>query len=188
MHEPLTTALVGEELKRLFAVFPSKLAAQNVAFTAETYKNGLRGIDGQALRGAVEIVIQNDSYFPKVARLREAAGVWTKHNRPRLAPRVEPAWNVCPVCGARAESPEITRPKKYQDGGQGYYVVAREYRTEVAHVAAGARIPASGLLDALARGIILETETVPNPRTVINHDAAKHQIVKGEPDEYQGVA
>lgn len=179
MHrEPLTSQLVGEELKRLFAVFPSKLAAQNIAFTAETYKNGLKGIDGHALRGAVDIVIQNDSYFPKVARLREAAGVWTKYNRPALAPRMEAAWNVCPVCRAEAVRPMVTRPKLFDRGTD-----TEHYRT-----VKGEQVRRGDLLTAQASGAVFETETVQSDRTEIHHRPEAHHITKGEPDEYQGVA
>jgi hypothetical protein len=189
MRNPLTSVLLVEQLKRLSAVFPSKLGTQNPAFTAEVYKDGLKGIDGDALAGAVDICIQTDSYFPKVARLREAAGEWTKRNRASFAPRIPFAWNACPVCGARAESPEITRPKKYDDGPAAYYLTAKEYKSpQGAVVPAGRRVPAQALLDALARGVPLEMETVPNPRTVINHNPAAHHVRDGEPDEYEAAS
>lgn len=109
MTEPLTSQIVGDELKRLLAAFPRNLGGQNPTMMAEVYKGGLRGIDGQALRAAVDICIQSDTYFPKVSRLREAAAEWTRRNRPYFAPVIHAAWNVCGVCGARAEETDKGR-------------------------------------------------------------------------------
>jgi hypothetical protein len=190
VRNPLTSALLAEQLKRMAAVFPSKLSSQNPAYTAEVYKDGLRGIDGDALVGAVDLCIQTDSYFPKVARLREAAGEWMKRNRAHFAPVIKPAWNVCGVCGAKAESPAITRPKKYDAATDApYFLTAKEYRMpNGSTLPVGQRIPAGKLLGALARGIVLETETIPNPRTVITHDPAMHHVRKGEEGEFEGAA
>lgn len=102
MPEALTSQLVAEELKRLLAAFPRNLGGQNPTMMAEVYKGGLRGIDGDALRGAVQSCIQTDTYFPKVARLREAAAEWTRRNRPAIAAILKGSWDTCGVCGARA--------------------------------------------------------------------------------------
>lgn len=110
MPELLTTAVVAEELGKLVTAFPSNIAAKkNPAMLATTYREGLQGIDADALRGAVQMAIREDVYFPKVARLRELAGRWTKHNRPSFATRREERWDVCLVCGARAEPTEKGR-------------------------------------------------------------------------------
>lgn len=189
MPEPLTSQLVGDELKRLLAAFPRNLGSQNPAMMAEVYKTGLRGIDGEALRAAVDMCIQADTYFPKVARLREAAGEWMKRNRAHFAPKVPVAWNVCSVCGEKAESPNITRPKLHGEGADAHYLTAKPYRMpDGSELAVGRRVPAAKLLDALARGMVLESETVPNPRTVINHNPERHHVRPGESDEYEAAS
>lgn len=189
MRSPLTSVLLAEQLKRLAAVFPSKIGTQNPAFTAEVYKDGLRGIDGDALVGAVSMCIQADSYFPKVARLREAAGEWSRRNRASLPAQIPVAWNVCPVCGEKAQSPDITRPKLHGDGADAYYLTAKPYRMpDGSELAVGRRVPVAKLLDALARGMVLESETVPNPRTVINHNPERHHVRAGEADEFEAAS
>lgn len=117
MTEPLTTELLSGLLPKLLTAFPSKMSSQNPAYLAEVYRNGLRGLNGDAVRAAVDISIQHDSYFPKVARLRELAGEWTRRNRVTVAARFEAAWNVCAVCGAHAKQREITRAVR----PDGYY-------------------------------------------------------------------
>lgn len=189
MPELLTAQLVGDELKRLLAAFPRNLGSQNPAMMADVYKNGLRGIDGEALRAAVDMCIQNDTYFPKVSRLREAAGEWIRRNRAHFAPKIPTTWNICPVCGARASSPDITRPQKHGDGPGAYYITAKEYRMPQgeAVIAAGRHIPAGKLLDALARGMVLVMETVPNPRTIIEHDPRLHHV-RPDDAEYEAAS
>lgn len=118
MREPVTTSLIVELLPDLLTAFPSKLSSQNLTHTAEVYRNGLRGLDGDAVRAAVDISIKTDTYFPKIARLRELASEWTKRNRATATPNIEAAWNICPVCGARAEQIAITRAVRSAD----YYV------------------------------------------------------------------
>lgn len=187
--EPLTSGVVADGLKKLLEAFPRNLGQRNPTMMAEVYKSGLDGIDAHAFRAAVDMCIKQDNFFPKVARLRELAGEWRKRNRAEFAPRIPVAWNTCPVCGARAEAPEITRPKKYGDGQEAHYLTSKEYRSPQGTVIeAGRRIPASTLLDALARGVPLEMETVANPRTVINHDPARHHVRPGEADEYEAAS
>lgn len=191
MPELLTTAVVAEELGKLITAFPGNIAAKkNPAMLANTYREGLQGIDADALRGAVAMAIREDVYFPKVARLRELAGQWAKHNRAYIPPVIRHAWNVCPVCGATAQSPDITRPKQYgRAAGDPHYRLAREYRMPNGSVlAAGHRVAVSGLLDAQARGMVLEMETVANPRTVMTHVAEAHHVRPGEPDAIDGAA
>jgi hypothetical protein len=120
MAEPLTVQLVLEELKRLHVAFPQNVGMRtNPTGTADVYRNGLRGLSGDAVRAAASVIIQNDQYFPKVARLRELATEWTKRNARALAPTHPVAWNVCPICFATAEPIEIER----------YVVDARGRRT-----------------------------------------------------------
>lgn len=102
MHEPLTTQLVAERMRDLLTAFPSRHAGQNIAHTAEVYRNGLRGISGESFRAAVDVSIKTDQYFPKIARLRELANEWERRNRVTMAVSNPPAWNRCAVCGAEA--------------------------------------------------------------------------------------
>lgn len=111
MPEPLTTQLVAEQMQKLLVAFPSRnLAGQNIVHTAEVYRNGLRGLSGDALRAASDIVIQNDVYFPKVARLREVASEWTKRNAAIAAPHFRVDELYCHVCQSRVEPVERWRP------------------------------------------------------------------------------
>lgn len=102
-HEPLTTQLVVEQLQKLLAAFPRNLGAQNPGMMADVYRNGLRGLDGEAVRAAVDVAIQHDSFFPKVARLRELSSEWTRRNRATFELQHKASWDVCGVCGARVE-------------------------------------------------------------------------------------
>lgn len=105
-HEPLTLELVAQMMRDLLAAFPSRnVAGQNIAHTAEVYRNGLRGVSGEALRAAVDLSIKSDTYFPKIARLRELASEWTKRNvvsMPSVAHE-----GVCPFC----HSPWVPRDR-----------------------------------------------------------------------------
>lgn len=98
MREPLTLELMGEMLARLRAAFPRSTKDPAPATTVEVYRNGLRGLSGTAIRAAVDRVIQEDEYFPKVARLRDLAHAWMRVNeaRPEAQVDVDPRW--CPNC------------------------------------------------------------------------------------------
>ncbi len=112
MPEPLTTTLVMEELQRLHVAFPQNVGMRtNPAGTAEVYRNGLRGLSGDAVRAAAARAIQDDEYFPKVAKLREFAMAWMKHNQPTAEANFEadPLW--CPRCRTRATVRNRWRPK-----------------------------------------------------------------------------
>jgi hypothetical protein len=112
MPEPLTLALISELMPKLYAAFPRTIRGDQ-RLVLDTYRNGLRGITGDAVRWAVDRTIQEDTYFPKVARLRELAAAWQRTNAPSLdfQPRDVP-WNVCPVCGAKAATRIISRQKR----------------------------------------------------------------------------
>lgn len=110
MTEPLTLQLVMEELRRLHVAFPQNIGMRsNPSGTAEVYRNGLRGLSGSALRVAVDRCIQDEQYFPKVAKLRELAGAWTKHNEPAKPFRPEDELE-CATCHSRAEYVHRWRP------------------------------------------------------------------------------
>lgn len=120
--EPLTTQLVSELLPKLHAAFPRTIGRDNIVMMADVYRNGLRGVSGDALRAAVDRVIQEDVYFPKVSRLRELAEAWQRHNRPSFEPaRRDVPWDECPVCGAKALPRMITRLRR--DPNKRYAIV-----------------------------------------------------------------
>ncbi len=103
MRNPLTTQVVADGISKLVVAFPGNLAAKtNPVMLADTYRRGLDGLDGDAVTAAIDICIREETYFPKVAKLREVAGEWMRRNRHAFAPTIPQAWNVCPTCGARA--------------------------------------------------------------------------------------
>lgn len=111
MPEPLTSQLVAEQLQKLLVAFPRNLGSQNPAMMADVYRNGLRGLSGDAVRAAVDRAIQEDEYFPKVARLREAATAWQRYNTTTLAPKFAKDDRWCDRCQSRAEWLERWRPQ-----------------------------------------------------------------------------
>jgi hypothetical protein len=100
MRETLTAAIVAEAIKELRLVFPGRKQDEQVAAVAEVYLKGLAGIDAEAFRAAVKFCIANDSYFPKIARLREVAGEWVRRNRATIEPSFTRHPLACPICGA----------------------------------------------------------------------------------------
>ena len=96
----LTTADIHAELKRLVVVFPSN--RRDLSALAEIYKTALQGIDPTALHAAADRCIQEDQFFPKVARLREAASDYARRHPSRFAPLHSESWDTCGVCGAKA--------------------------------------------------------------------------------------
>lgn len=110
MPEPLTTALVAELLEQLHVAFPRNLGKQNPQLMVDTYRNGLRGVPGDAVRWAVSRSIEEDQYFPKVARLRQLSQVWLNANRAQVEPRVETAAGWCEGCRTRAVGEVRMRP------------------------------------------------------------------------------
>ncbi len=156
MHEPLTTQLVVELLQKLLAAFPRNLGSQNPTMMADVYRNGLRGIEGEAVRAATDLAIQNDQYFPKVARLREIATEWTRRNRAAVALRQEDAWDVCSICGARAVEKFITRQQRDPENRNALLWDGLDEK--------GEPIP--------------RMETLKEPRYHIEHDARMHHILR----------
>lgn len=114
MGEPVTTALVSELMPKLYAAFPRTIKGEQ-GVVLDTYRNGLRGLSGEAVRFAVDRVIQEDTYFPKVSRLRELATAWQRRNATVPAVVVAPRWDTCPVCGATAKPRTISRQRRDPD-------------------------------------------------------------------------
>jgi hypothetical protein len=179
VREPLTAMLIADQLKRLFGAFPaSKLASQNPSFTAETYKDGLKGIDGEMLRAAVDRCIQEDQYFPRIARLRELAFEWRRRNRDETPAAERSTWNHCGICGAEAQPEQITRPKLFdKDASAAHYRTAQETRFETGVVwPAGHPVQRGLLLWAQENGVRLEMETVEGRQLVMNHKPGPHHV------------
>lgn len=82
MPEPMSRELVGECLKTLAAAFPQRLSPEQHDQRNDVYRNGLSGLSGDALRFAVKISMQEDNFFPKVARLRQIAQRWVTAHPP----------------------------------------------------------------------------------------------------------
>lgn len=185
MREPLTSMLLAEQLKRLLAAFPTRLASQNPQFLAETYRDGLKGIDGQAFRGAVEMAIQNEQYFPRISKLRELAHEWAKRNRVETPAEHKSTWNRCGVCGAEAAPEMITRPRLFDpESSEPHYRTAKETRFANGLVwAAGHHVPRGGLGWAQLNGVQLETETVEGRRLVMNHKPGPHHVTVGRMED-----
>lgn len=97
MHEPLTTPLLLDLLQKLHVAFPRTLGKDNPAMMAEVYRNGLRGLSGNAVKEAVEKCIQQDQYYPKVARIREVASEIIRRTTVTLQHTA--SWDRCGVCG-----------------------------------------------------------------------------------------
>ncbi len=114
MSDLLTHAIVLEEIGRLVKAFPS--SRRDLAAVADVYRQGLTGVSGQALHFAVDRCIQDDQYFPKVARLRTLAQDFARKHPSPFAPNFpsnDP--DVCPVCGARAKHRIIQKLRKDAD-------------------------------------------------------------------------
>lgn len=129
MVEPLTTALVLEELQRLHVAFPQNLGMRaNPTGTADVYRNGLRGLSGDAVRAAADRAIQEGEFFPKVAKLRELAQAWMRHNQPTSsAVAASHDDTYCPVCRSRAVWEWRWRPKVNPDKGYARVTVDAEH-------------------------------------------------------------
>lgn len=111
MAEPLTSALVAELMPRLYAAFPRAIRGDE-RYVHDTYRNGLRGLSGDAVRAAVDVVIREDTYFPKVARLREVAAAWQRRASPPDITYRKVPWNECATCGAKALPRTIRRLRR----------------------------------------------------------------------------
>ena len=114
MHAPLTMPIVAKLLGDLHLAFPAGLRGmQDPGRTADLYFRGLNTLPADAVSWAVQKVIEEDNFFPKIARLRELAHSWTKRNSMsfgRTSDASDP--DVCQVCGARAQTILITRYRR----------------------------------------------------------------------------
>jgi len=103
MAEPLTLQLVAELLGDLDAAYPRHIKPENTQATAHVYRNGLSGLSGDAVRYAVKRAMQESEYFPKIAKLRELAESWERHNlKSSTTVLMDRDPLYCPACTGRA--------------------------------------------------------------------------------------
>lgn len=81
MLEPLTLELVVEVMRDLHSAFPSRMDDKALVRRAEVYRNNLEGVSGAALRYAAKRAVREESFFPKIAKLRDFARTWEQHNQ-----------------------------------------------------------------------------------------------------------
>ena len=117
MHAPLTREIMADVLRDLVAAHPWGMRGiQDPNRTAEVYLRALTGLPAEAVRWAAQRSVEEDDKFPKPARLRELAHVWSRRNSFTLgrAPNNDP--DPCAICGARAEYIPITRRARHLVG------------------------------------------------------------------------
>jgi hypothetical protein len=184
MTDYLTTSLVLDELKRLHIAFPNNIGMRsNPGGTAEVYRNGLRGLTGEAVRAAADQAIQNEEYFPKVAKLRELAWTWTKHHAPTPAEQFEtdPMW--CARCKSRASIRERWRPKVDKHWQpiitkDGQFMLLEPYTRELCNCpGSSAYMPLDGIEPyacrtiAVGRALLLRSVLIADPVREVAHAA-----------------
>jgi hypothetical protein len=167
MRNPITTATMLDELQQLLTAFP-RHGKQDVARLAEVYKHGLVGVETEALHGAVHRAIQDDEFFPKIARLRALADSWMKRNRAAYAPTIATAWDTCGVCGARAKPRQILRPvlaKPTKDSPTWHYPLSD-----------GRRLKQGDVIGLQSLAHLLTLETVESTSLYLDHDPRLHHV------------
>lgn len=141
MAEPLTLELMLELLPKLYVAFPRTLGKDQVRATAVVYRDGLRGLSGDGVRAAVDRVIREDQFFPKVARIRELTREWEKVNRASAAVIDGPKSRRCPVCHTEPQVIGRWRPVISENGtlvlvDRGQSVKLEPYSRELCECAA----------------------------------------------------
>lgn len=116
MAEPMTLELVLEVLRKLAAAFPGRMDDKALTLRADVYRNGLAGLSGDALRWAAKTVIQEDQYFPKVARLRDLASRWQRANTATIEAQIQRPSGWCEGCQSVAKPEKRWRPKITERG------------------------------------------------------------------------
>jgi hypothetical protein len=111
MPEPMTLELVLDVLRMLAAAFPGRMDDRALMRRADVYRDNLQGMSGDALRWAAKIAIQEDSYFPKVARLRALATRWTVANTATVEAQNQRPSGWCEGCQSVARPEKRWRPK-----------------------------------------------------------------------------
>lgn len=133
-HEPLTTSLLLELIDRLQVAFPRSRNGENPTQLADVYRNGLRGLSGDAVRDAVDRVIQAEEFFPKVAKIRAIATAFDRSRIVTLRRVDDGDPDKCPVCHARVTMHEIMHATGEKDiAGKPIYQPTGRTRGEMIH-------------------------------------------------------
>jgi hypothetical protein len=93
----LDATFVGDQIRRLHAAFPRSTKMQSPEMTISVWRDGLAGIDRDAVAGSISAIIRDDEHFPRIARVREMARQWIKRNRGEVAHQYGHD-RVCPNC------------------------------------------------------------------------------------------
>jgi hypothetical protein len=93
----LDATFVAEQIARLHAAFPRSTKQQDASRTIAVWRDGLAGIERDAVEGAIAAIIREDEHFPRIARVREVARQWIRRNRGEVEHR-EGGGRVCPNC------------------------------------------------------------------------------------------
>jgi hypothetical protein len=94
----LDATFVGDQIRRLHAAFPRSTKMQSPEMTISVWRDGLAGIDRDAVEGSIGAIIRDDEHFPRISRVREMARQWIKRNRGDVVREYE-GGRVCPNCG-----------------------------------------------------------------------------------------
>lgn len=116
MPEPLTTPLVADVLEQLMVAFPRGRSGGTPQQLAEVYRNGLAGLTGDAVRFAARTAIQEDQFFPKVARIREIASRWQRSTETQSNLQIQRPTGWCEGCRTVAAPQKRWRPKRTPRG------------------------------------------------------------------------
>lgn len=116
MPEAVTTELVVSMLRDLSVAFPARMGDAELMRRADIYRDNLTGFPGEALRWAAKQSIQEDKFFPKVARLRELAMRWQSANRVTVEARLEEPSGWCQGCKTVARVETRYRPRLDKNG------------------------------------------------------------------------
>jgi hypothetical protein len=135
MTEPLTTGIVAETLEQLLIALPRGHSKVPLPKLAETYRNGLSGVSGTALRWAARAAIQEDKYFPAISRLRELAARFDQSNRANAT--VSTGKPQCATCGpywlVKRWRPRLNDKGRVLVSADGVWLLLESYTRELCH-------------------------------------------------------
>jgi hypothetical protein len=94
----LDATFVGEQIAMLSANWPNALKGRDASRTVAVWREGLAGLDRDAVAGAVTVIIREDEHFPRIARIRIVAREWIRRNRGEDVQRRSDG-RTCPNCG-----------------------------------------------------------------------------------------
>lgn len=97
----LDATFVGEQIAMLCANWPNALKGRDAHRTVAVWREGLAGLDRDAVAGAVTVIIREDEHFPRIARIRIVAREWIRRNRGTDVVGRHTDGRTCPNCGDR---------------------------------------------------------------------------------------